>query len=326
MFRSLRLAALMGSALAMQPPDLILHGGSIVLLDQKGDRVDHAQALAIRGDRIAFVGSDAETLALAGPATRKVDLAGRFAIPGLTDAHGHVSSLGFALTRVDLVGTRSATEIAGKIRLAAASAPAGSWIQGRGWDQNDWEKKEFPTAKILDEAAPGHPVALGRVDGHAMWVSSLALEAASINRATPDPDGGRIIRDGDGNPSGVLVDNAMGLVDSKIPGPDRTQQKAAIVRALHHCLDNGLTEVHDAGISYEEATIYKELADSGDLPIRVYAMIGGTSRALGDYFEQPRLVGYGGGFLTIRAIKLVIDGALGSRGAALFDDYDDEPG
>jgi predicted amidohydrolase YtcJ len=326
MFRSLRVAAFMGSALAMQPPDLVLHGGSIILLDGRGDRVDRSSAVAVRGDRIAFVGTDAEALALAGPATRKVDLAGRFVIPGLTDAHGHVSGLGFALTRVDAVGTKSAADVASAVRRAAQSAPQGAWIQGRGWDQNDWESSGFPTRKILDEAAPSHPVALERVDGHALWVNSRALQAASIDRKTPDPDGGRIIRDGDGNPTGILVDNATNLVESKIPAPDRAQVKAAIVRALDHCLDYGLTEVHDAGISREDAAIYRELARSGELPIRVYAMLGGTSRALGDYFAEPPLVGFGGGFLTIRAIKLAIDGALGSRGAALFDDYSDEPG
>lgn len=316
----------MGSALAMQPPDLILHGGSIILIDGQGDRVTRSSAIAIRDDRIAFVGTDAETLALAAPITRRVNLDGRFVIPGLTDAHGHVSSLGFALTRVDAVGTKSAAEVASAVRRAAQSALPGAWIQGRGWDQNDWQEKQFPTAKILDEAAPGHPVALGRVDGHALWVNSRALEAASIDRNTPDPEGGRILRDRDGSPTGVLIDNATDLVEAKIPAPDRAQVKAAIVRALEHCLDNGLTEVHDAGISGEGASVYRELAGSGALPIRVYAMLGGTSRALDDYFAEPPLVGFGGGFLTVRAIKLAIDGALGSRGAALFDDYDDEPG
>jgi predicted amidohydrolase YtcJ len=312
------------------PADLILHGATVVLVDPPGAT---ASAVAIRGDRILFAGSDEEALELRGPESRVVDLSGHTIIPGLIDAHGHVSSLGFALVRVDAVGTTSAEEAAARVREAARSARPGEWIRGRGWDQNDWPVKEFPSSRLLDEAAPRNPVVLGRICGHAIWVNSRALEIAGVTRETPDPPGGRIVRDPAGFPTGILVDNAEELVESKIPAPDRRQTREAILRALDRCLDRGLTGVHDAGISLEEAAIYRELAGAGELPIRIYAMLGGTSAMLGgtstvleDYFAEPPLVGAGGGFLTIRAIKLGIDGALGSRGAALMEPYADDPG
>jgi len=311
------------SASGTGPADLVLLDADVVSVDPPGTT---RASVAIRGGTIVFVGGSEQALALRGPTTRVASLHGYTLIPGLVDAHGHVSSLGFAMHRVDLVGTGSASEIASKIRAAASGRPAGAWIQGRGWDQNDWAVKEFPTAKILDEAAPSHPVALGRIDGHALWVNTRALEAAGITRKTPDPDGGRIERDASGLPIGILVDNAMELVQAKIPSPGRDETKEAILRALNRCLDSGLTEVHDAGISLEEASIYRELAAEGRLPIRVYAMLGGTHRSLSNYFADPPIIGAGDGYLTLRAIKLVIDGALGSRGAALFDDYSDAPG
>jgi predicted amidohydrolase YtcJ len=331
----LRLLSLSGALLALQPAtqpadeqsgapaDRILRGATVILVDPPGAT---ASAVAIRGERIAYVGTDDGAMIFKGPRTQVVDLKGHTIIPGLIDAHGHVSSLGFAMLRVDAVGTHSASEVASRVKEAAGRVKSGEWVQGRGWDQNDWERRAFPTREILDQAAPKNPVALGRIDGHALWVNSLALDAAGISRKTPDPAGGRIHRDDKGNPTGILVDNAMGLIRARIPSPDRAQTRAAILRALDRCLDAGLTGVHDAGISMEEAAIYKELAASRRLPIRVHAMLGGNSRSLSDYFAEPPVIGMGGGFLSIRAIKLGIDGALGSRGAALFEDYSDEPG
>lgn len=303
--------------------DLILVNADVVQVDPPQTT---RAAVAIRGGRIAFVGPEAEALALRGTTTRVVDLHGFTLIPGLIDAHGHVANLGFLMSEVDLIGTRSEEEAASRVREAALRAAPGEWVQGRGWDQNDWSKREFPGRKPLDEAAPRNPVALDRIDGHALWVNGRALDAAGITRKTPDPAGGRIVRDGEGFPTGILVDNAMGLVRSKIPAPDRERTKQAILRALNRCLDSGLTGVHDAGISIEELSIYRELAASGQLPIRVYAMLGGTQRTLADFFPGPPVVDEGGGFFTLRAIKLGIDGALGSRGAALFEDYSDAPG
>ncbi len=311
------------------PADLILHGAVVIPIDPPGSK---AGAVAIRGDRVIYVGDDAGALALRGGGTRIVDLQGRTLLPGLIDAHGHVSSLGFSLLQIDALGTRSAEEVAAKVREAAGASRRGEWILGRGWDQNDWERKEFPTSRLLDEAAPENPVALSRIDGHALWVSTRALEAAGVTRKTPDPEGGQILRDQVGNPTGILVDNAMLAVRAQIPGATREQTRLAILASLNRCLDSGLTGVHDAGIPTEEADIYRQLAAGGELPIRVYAMLGGNSRTLSNYFETPPIVDLplpgdlAGGFLTIRAIKLGIDGALGSRGAALLEDYSDARG
>jgi len=311
------------------PPDLILYNATVVRVDPPGAT---ARSVAVREDRIVFVGSDDRALALRGPRTRVVDLKGATIIPGLIDAHGHISSLGSALGQVDAVGTRSAEEIASRVREAARTAQPDEWILGRGWDQNDWANQDFPTKHVLDEAAPRNPVALSRIDGHALWVSSSALSAAGITAQTRDPDGGAIHRDAQGAPTGILVDNAMGLLRSKIPEPTRARTKEALLRAMNRCLDSGLTGVHDAGISDEEAGIYEELAAEGSLPIRVYAMLGGNSRSIGRALERPPLTtqasrsAVSGGFLAIRAIKLGIDGALGSRGAAMLEDYSDSPG
>jgi predicted amidohydrolase YtcJ len=306
-----------------EAPDLILHGGAVIQVEGPAGG---ATALAIRGNRITFVGGDTEALALKGPGTRIVELGGRTVIPGLIDAHGHVSSLGFAAEKVDALATRSAGEVAELVKEAATRIPPGEWIRGRGWDQNDWADTAFPTREILDRAAPAHPVVLERIDGHAIWVNTRALEVAGISRKAPDPPGGMVHRDGEGFPTGILVDNAAILVEAKIPAPGRERRKAAILRALNLCLDAGLTGVHDAGISMEEAALYRELAAEGALPIRVYAMLGGNSRSLGDYFPHPPASGLGNGFLDLRAIKLGIDGALGSRGAALMEDYADDSG
>ena len=305
------------------PPEIILHHATVVRVDPPEAT---ASAVAIAGGSIVFVGSDEGALALRGPSTRVVDLAGRTIIPGLIDAHGHVSSLGFSMVRVDATGTRSPAEVAARLRDAALKARPGSWIRGRGWDQNDWDSKEFPDTRLLDEAAPTNPVALARVDGHALWVNRRALETAGITRKTPDPQGGRILRDVEGRPTGILVDNAIDLVEAKIPAPDRPETRQAILRALNRCLNSGLTQVHDAGVPPEEVSIYRELAAAHALPIRVYVMLGGEPGVLAKEIASPPVIGLDDGFLTIRAVKLFMDGALGSRGAALFEEYADEPG
>ncbi|MBI3451185.1 MAG: amidohydrolase [Acidobacteria bacterium] len=305
------------------PADLILLNADVVGV---GPARSTRSAVAIRGGAIAFVGGETQAMALRGERTRVADLRGFTLLPGLTDAHGHVSALGFELTQVSLFDAKSEEDAAARVREAASKAPPGEWIRGRGWDQTRWPTNEFPGRASVDAAAPLHPVALFRVDGHALWLNSRALDVAGIGRETPDPAGGRIVRDAAGSPTGVLVDNAMRLVESHIPPADRAHAKQAIVLALNRCLDVGLTEVHDAGISTEEESIYKELAAAGDLPIRVYAMLGGTQRPVNDAFAEPPILGMGGDFFTLRAIKLGIDGALGSRGAALFEDYADAPG
>jgi predicted amidohydrolase YtcJ len=307
----------------MREADLILVNGRIHTLDPS---VPDGTAIAVMGDRIERVGGDAEIAALASPKTRRMDLHGKTVIPGLIDAHLHLMGIGESLSELDLRGTTSAAEAAAKVADAAARAAPGSWIQGRGWDQNLWQVPEFPGASVLDAVAAGHPVALTRVDGHALWVNQAAMDLAGIGRGTSDPKGGRLIRDrSTGKPTGVLLDDAMPLIESKIPapGPDIKQQWVELAGAK--LLAAGVTSVQDAGVDPEDISLYKSMVEAGRLPLRVYAMLGGSNRKLPDYFAFPAVIGYGDRRFTFRSLKLGVDGALGSRGAALLEAYSDDP-
>jgi len=307
----------------VRQPDLILVNGRIHTLDPAAPE---ATAVAIAGDRIEKVGSDAEIAALSGPRTKKVDLGGRTVIPGLVDAHLHLMGIGKSLSELDLRGAASAAEAAAKVAGAQAQAASGAWIEGRGWDQNLWQVPEFPTASDLDVVSGDHPVALKRVDGHALWVNQAALDVAGIDRATPDPKGGKLIRErGTGKPTGILLDDAMSLVLDRMPQPGAETKQKWIEEAATKLLSAGITSVHDAGVDPEDIDLYKMMVEAGRLPIRVYAMLGDTDRKLRDYFSIPAVVGYGDRRFTFRALKLVVDGALGSRGAALLAPYSDDP-
>jgi predicted amidohydrolase YtcJ len=306
---------------AQGPADLVLQGGVVVTLDDARPR---ATAVAIRQARIVAVGGAADVKPLIGGGTRVIDLAGRAVVPGLTDAHVHVEGLGTALDRLDLVGAASLEEALARVAEAAKRAPAGEWLQGRGWDQNDWPEKRFPTAADLDRVAAGRPVFLVRVDGHAAWASSEALLRAGISAKTPDPEGGRILRDAAGQPSGVLIDKAMAVVTAHIPEPSREVRKRRLAAGLRACARAGLTGVHDAGVPLGTVGLYKELLAEGALPVRVYVMLRADEFLDGGAFLTPE-IGLGDGRLTVRAVKVVADGALGSRGALLLAPYSDEP-
>ena len=303
--------------------DLVLFGGAVATLDPA--RPD-AQAVAVRGDAIIAAGTNDEILRLAGPKTRRIDLRGALVVPGLTDAHAHVRSLGEQLATLDLHGAASIADVALKVRERDRSLPPGVWITGHGWDQNLWPGKQFPDHRPLTEAAPGRPVWLSRVDGHAGWANLKAMEAAGIGPQSPDPPGGRIVRDGQGRPTGVFVDNAQDAIDEAQPDPTRSQIKESITRALRRCAESGLTEIHDAGVGPEEVAAYRELADASELPLRVYLMWRGIGDvALEPLVQQPPFVNYRNR-LTLRAVKLMIDGAMGSRGAVFEEDYADDRG
>ena len=267
----------------------------------------------------------AAALQSAHPRAKVVAAADGTILPGLTDAHGHLYGLGLALDVVNLVGTESFDEIVARVRERAATTPPGQWIVGRGWDQNDWPVKDFPTAAMLDAATTEHPVFLRRVDGHAAVVNTRALRESGVTAATTDPAGGRIERDAAGNPTGTFVDAAMDLVEEKMPAPTAEQRKARVLAAAQAIAANGLTAMHDAGIDAATITAVKELIDEKRFPIRVYAMLGDNAELLRTWFAQGPLNEYGGR-LTVRSVKLYADGALGSRGAALLEPYSDDPG
>jgi hypothetical protein len=307
-----------GAGGSAEVADLILTNATVHTLDPDRPR---AEAVAVRGDRILMAGPSPDALRLKGPATRVVDLRGRTVVPGLTDAHGHILGLGLLAMRIELQGTTSAEQVASLVKARAEKTERGRWLRGRGWDQNDWARQEFPTRSLLDAAAPHHPVILDRIDGHAIWVNTAALQAAGVTRHTPDPPGGRIVRDASGEPTGVLVDAAEDLVASRAPAPTRSETREALHLGMQRCLQAGLTEVHDAGVSALALDLYRELLVEGDVPFRVYAML--DPDVAGALPGPPPASA--DGRLTTRAVKLYADGALGSRGAALLAPYSDDP-
>ena len=246
-------------------------------------------------------------------------------VPALTDAHGHVVGLGLSLVRVDLRSCRSPEDCADRVRDILNKRPPGVWIQGRGWDQNLYPDQQFPTRATLDAVAPGTPVYLRRVDGHAAWVNSEALRRASITRDTPEPPGGKILRDGTGEPTGILVDRAEELVENAIPPPSEQEVEEAILRAQDLLVSQGLTSVHEMGISAGVARVYLALARSNRLKIRVYAHWAADPAILEEAFRRGPLRAGPDDLFTLRAIKVYADGALGSRGAHLKAPYSDDP-
>ena len=285
-----------------------------------------AEALAVRSGRVAFVGSNRGALALAGPRTERLDLAGKVVIAGMVDAHAHLLGLGQALRTVDLVGTRSYDDVIARVVERAKTARPGEWIRGRGWDQNDWADTRFPTQQALSRAVPNNPVYLTRVDGHAALVNAKALELAQVTAATPDPNGGRFLRDSAGNATGVLIDNAQGVVSRVIPAATRTELREQTLAAIAEANRWGLTGIHDAGVGAEGIAVYEELAKEGRYNLRNYVMVRADDSVLDAFMRRGPQKALYDGRLWIRAIKLSADGALGSRGAALLEPYSDDPG
>jgi predicted amidohydrolase YtcJ len=324
--RLFALAALAAAPLAAQTPastaDLIITNARIYTVDEARPR---AEALAVKDGRVLFVGPQRSAMALRGPSTRVVDAAGRTLLPGLTDAHGHVVNLGQTLRSVNVVGTTSVEQVIAKAVERAKVTPKGEWIVGRGWDQNDWADTRFPTNEALSKAVPDHPVYLVRVDGHAALVNAAAMRLAGVTRDTKDPSGGRLERDAAGEPTGVLVDRAMGLVGSRIPAATDAQVRESILAAVREMHRFGLTGIHDAGATAQTLAQYEALATAKGFDLRLYAMIGDHAPNIAQWYKRGPLLGAGDGRLWVRSIKLYGDGALGSRGAAMLDPYSDDP-
>ena len=306
----------------MNDVDSLLINGRAYTFDA-GNNI--AEAIAIRGDRIVGIGSTYEMMKRYST-KNVVDLQGKTVLPGFIDAHAHLLGEGGKLATLDLVGTSSAEQIISLVEKRVGESSEGQWIIGRGWDQNDWAVKQFPDRSLLDRVAQNNPVSLRRIDGHALWVNSKTLALANITTDTKDPFGGKIHRDEKGNPTGILIDNAMDLVGNVMSDITSEEIEERLKLALEECARLGLTEVHDMGVDLETIEIYKKIIDSGQCPIRVYAAIGDHEKTLKHYLQHGKEIGYGNGLLTVRAVKLYIDGALGSRGAALIDEYLDDPG
>lgn len=309
------------------PADLVLRGGKVVTVDED---FSIREAVAVRGDKIVFVGSNEDIEKYILPSTTVIDLKGQLVLPGLIDAHAHLHSLGEELTSLNVTGSTSYQEIIDSVALKVQATKPGEWIVGGRWDQNDWEDKAFPVHDPLSEVSPDNPVYLTRIDGNAAFANQKALELAGITKDTPDPVGGVIIRKDNGDPTGVLINRAMNLVSDNIPPDSEEQFKQKFLKAVRDCLSVGLTCVHEAGIGPQHIALYKNLIDNGKLNMRVYAMLGEEKDLpldmdLAAYFKKHRIEQYGRHLLSVRSIKLFFDGALGSRGAAFFEPYEDDP-
>lgn len=304
-----------------QPADLVLQNGIIHTVDSNHTV---AQAVAVSGGRIAFVGSNQEVGRLIGSKTQVVDLRGRTVVPGLIDSHYHFQGVGKREFDLNLDGCASLAEFLSRLEDWAAGRPAGEWITGRGWMEEDWPVKQFPTRHDLDRAVPDRPVYLNRADGHMAVVNSKALEIAGINAATPNPPGGEILKGESGEPNGLLVDHAMALVTQHIPTNSRAMQERYAIAANDVALAYGLTTVHDAGSGWETVDLWKSLYQRGQLKIRLYAFIRGPGADADSLLQHAPEIGLFDHRLTIRGIKISADGALGSRGAALLEKYSDD--
>ncbi|WP_267225854.1 amidohydrolase [Dyella silvae] len=285
-----------------------------------------ASALAWKDDgRLLAVGDTGDLVKRFADA-QKVDARGATVIPGLIDAHGHMLGLGMTHIQVDLVGANSRAEVVERLKTGAARLPKGTWLVGRGWDQNRWADKQFPTAADLDAAFPDRPVYLERVDGHAVWVNTAAMKHA-VKPLDGDwqPEGGRIVRAGN-KASGVLVDGAVGLVAEAIPPLTHEQTREAYKAAFADAVASGLTGVHDPGTSLDDFKVLQEMAAAKEIPLRLYEMADGNHAALDWLCDQGGRWIDAGGRLQMRTVKLYMDGALGSRGAALLADYSDDHG
>jgi len=303
--------------------DVVVLAGRIWTGDPANPR---AEALAARDGVIVAVGSREEVLHWKGPKTRVIDEPGALATPGLIDAHAHIDMLGETLEQLDLRGVKSPEEVARLAKERAKSLPADAWIVGGNWDQSLWPGGEFPDARTLDEAVSDRPVWLRRIDGHAAWANSEALRRAGIDKDTKAPADGQIHRDADGRPTGVFIDGAMNLIDRKVPRPTKADVERRILAAQKELLSLGLTGAHDAGVTGLDAEVFRDLDRAGKLTLRVYGMLSPPAGREVETVSRPPVETVEGGRFQLRAIKLFIDGALGSRGALLFEPYSDDPG
>ncbi len=320
----------------VEPADLVLTNGHIATVDSARPT---AEAIAVRGDRVVALGTVAEIKPYVGQKTEVIDLAGRFAMPAFTESHAHFMGVGEAKLNLELMKVRNWDEIVAKVADAAKKAQPGEWILGRGWHQEKWDKRPvgavegFPTHELLSKAAPNNPVFLTHASGHATIANAKAMELAGVTRKTPNPPGGEIIKDRAGNPIGVFRERASGLVGKALAEarakrtPEQVEADAVreVEMADREYISKGIVSVHDAGVGFETVDLYKKLAEQGKLNVRLYVMLSESAAKLAESGSKYRMIDAANGHLTVRAIKRLMDGALGSRGAWLLEPYADMP-
>lgn len=314
--------------------DLIIRNGTIYTVNENQPQIE---VVAVIDDTIAFAGSEEGAEAWIDNQTRIMDLEGKTMTPGFIEGHAHFMGVGENKLNLNLLGVSSYEEMAQKVAEAAQKAKPGEWITGRGWHQDKWDSlppmvKGFPTHEAISQVAPNNPVFLQHASGHAALANAKAMDIAGISNINQEKHqeavaGGEIIKDPLENPTGIFNENAMRLIEQHIPSetPERRIQVAQM--AMEECLVNGITSLHDAGANTEIVALYKKLAAEGKLSTRLYVMVSGADTALvSKYYQKGPEIGLGNQFLTIRSIKLYADGALGSRGAWLLEEYSDMPG
>jgi predicted amidohydrolase YtcJ len=326
-----------GVALSVEPADLVLRGGKVATQDAARPV---AEAIAIRGARIVAVGSLADVQPHVGPATKVLDTTGKLVVPGFIEGHGHFFSLGEQKLKLDVSDAATWDEVVQRVAAAAQTTPKSKWIEGRGWHQGKWKHppepnvQGYPVTSALSRATPDHPVVLTHGTGHMCLANARAMELAGVTAGTKAPAGGEILKDAEGRPTGVFREAAMDLVyralnralRDRTPDQVREEQLAAIGLATAECLKHGVTSFQDAGSSTAEVDLLKDLAGRDELKVRLWVMLNESNGVLARKLPAYRLVGHGGGFLTVRGIKRMVDGALGTHGAWLLNPYDDLPG
>jgi len=329
-------AALVASALSAQPADLVLRNGKIVTMNSAQPT---AQAIAVTGERITALGNDQAAQRWIGPNTKVIDLHGMTAIPGFIEGHGHFTGVGEFRMGLDLREARTWNDIVQQVARAASQAKPGEWIIGRGWHQSKWTAapspnvEGFPLHDSLDKVSPNNPVVLTHASGHAAFVNGKALELARVTAATPNPTGGEILKDGKGNPTGLLRERASGLVSGariqaenrRTPAERAEVLNRAIKLAIDESLSKGVTTFEDAGSPFTTVDVLKKMADNHELRMRIWMMLRMPNDQLAPKLDQYRIIGAGDNYFTVRGIKRAIDGALGPRGAWLLEPYLDKP-
>lgn len=308
---------------AQSAADIVFKNGNVYTANDKSAK---AQAIAVKADRIIFVGTNEAAQKFIGSKTRVVDLKGNTVLPGFTDSHQHLSGVGQREMTLNLEGATSLDDLLAKVKARVDQAKPGEWVTGRGWIETHWTPPAFPTRWDLDKVAPNNPVILGRADGHGAVANSAALKLAGVDKNTPNPFGGEISKDKqNGEPNGMLLDAAQGLVRRRVPATTQDDAERAVVLGVKRDIELGWTQVQDAGGSFAEVDIFKKLYAAGTIKLRIYKAVYGPGPSATRLMNEGPTIGAFDNRLTVRSIKVVSDGALGSRGAALLGPYSDAP-
>lgn len=312
------------TSVRQETADLVFKNGNIYTVNEHQPR---AEAIAIKGDRIIFVGSNSDAQKYAGKNTRVVDLHGNTVVPGLTDSHHHLSGVGFREMTLNLEGITNLEDFLAKINARAEQTKPGEWISGRGWIETFWKPPIFPTRWDLDKVTPNNPAFFTRADGHALVANSAALKLSGIDKNTASPFGGEILKDKQsGEPTGMLIDAAQGLLRSQVPSTTAADAERAIILGVKRDIELGWVEIQDAGGSYPDVDLYRKLYGQGAIKLRIYKAVYGPGPDATRLLSEGSSVGEFANRFTLRTIKVISDGALGSRGAALLEPYSDDPG